>query len=400
MLPRVKIYFENGALGSIAPNTDGVVGLAITGVVVADKFALGTAYILRKLDDLTTLGITSTVGDANAGIYKCVKEFYSEAGEGAKLWLMGFVNTEILSDLVDTTQANAKSLIQAAGGEIKLLAVKFLPIAGYTPVIETGIDKDVITAMLNAQALAEWSTTSLYAPLTILLEGRCFSGVASVLPDLKLKSYNRVGVLIGDTTTGSKGAAVGLLLGRIARIPVQRHIGRVKEGALPIIDAYIASTRVENADIETINESGFITMRTFTGRSGYFFADDSLATAITDDYRAIARRRTIDKAYRIAYGIMLEKVNDEIPLSNDGTLVPAMCKSWEADVDTAIVNSMTAEGNLGTDPTDTTDTGVKCFIDYNQKPGVTNKLEMVIQIKPYGYAKYIDVKLGFQTLTA
>jgi hypothetical protein len=205
--------------------------------------------------------------------------------------------------------------------------------------------------------------------------------------------------MIGDTVSGSKGAAVGLLLGRIAKIPVQRHIGSVKDGALNVLNAYVLTARIEDADVITINDAGFITFRTFIGRSGYFFADDSLATKVADDYRSLARRRSIDKAYRIAYDTMLEKIADEIPVMNDGTLVPAMCKSWESDVVTAIVNSMTAEGNLGVDPTDSTDTGVKCYISYNQNIVATNKFEMTLQIKPYGYAKYIDVHLGFQTLT-
>lgn len=396
-LPRVKIDFTNGSLGSVAIGTDKVVGLCITGVTVSTTFVLGTAYPIYKLADLTALGITSAALDANAFIYKHVSEFYAEAPEGSKLWLMGVVNTEILSDLVDVAQTNAKTLITKAHGEINVLAVAFNPAAGYTPVVTAGMDADVYAAMLKAQALAVWATDTYFAPVTILLEGREYT-TASALTAATTFSYNRVGVLIGDTVTGSKGAAIGLLLGRIARIPVQRHIGRVKDGALNTLNAFVLALRVEDADVITINDAGYITFRTFIGRSGYFFADDSLATLVADDYRSLARRRSIDKAYRIAYDTMLEKIADEIPVMNDGTLVPAMCKSWESDVVTAIVNSMTAEGNLGVDPADSTDTGVKCFISYNQNIVATNKFEMTLQIKPYGYAKYIDVHLGFQTL--
>jgi hypothetical protein len=311
---------------------------------------------------------------------------------------MGVVNTEILSDLADVAQTNAKSLITKAHGEINVLAIAFNPAAGYTATIENGLDKDVYAAALKAQALAVWATDTYFAPVTILIEGREYT-TASALTALTTFSYNRVGIMIGDTVSGSKGAAVGLLLGRIAKIPVQRHIGRVKDGALNVLNAYVLTARIEDADVITINDAGFITFRTFIGRSGYFFADDSLATKVADDYRSLARRRSIDKAYRIAYDTMLEKIADEIPVMNDGTLVPAMCKSWESDVVTAIVNSMTAEGNLGVDPTDSTDTGVKCYISYNQNIVATNKFEMTLQIKPYGYAKYIDVHLGFQTLT-
>jgi hypothetical protein len=329
-----------------------------------------------------------------------VKEFYDEAGEGAELWIMGFPNTLTAADMVDKTADTAKLLIQTAGGSLRALAVAFNPAPGYTPATSNGLDGNVFTAMLNAQALAEWATTSLYAPLFVLLEARGFTGDVTALKDLSTYSYNRVGLLFGDTVENSAGAAVGLLLGRIAYIPVQRSIGRVRDLALNILTAFILDKDAGVADSESIHAKGYITFRTFTGKSGYFFSDDSLATAVADDYRSIARRRTIDKAYRIAYLTLLEFLSDEVPITNAGELVPAMAKSWEAEVETAIVSQMTAEDNLGVDPTDPTDKGVKCFIDYAQKVVSTNKVEISLKVKPYGYAKYIDVKLGFITVNS
>ena len=59
---------------------------------------------------------------------------------------------------------------------------------------------------------------------------------------------------------------------------------------------------------------------------------------------------------------------------------------------------MTANGNLGNDTADFDDGGVKCSIDFRQKVLATSKIEVVLKIKPAGYAKYIDVKLGFKTV--
>ncbi|MDR1120041.1 MAG: DUF2586 family protein [Dysgonamonadaceae bacterium] len=400
MLPRVKIFFENGALGSTAPSADGVVGLVATAaeVVGNDGLKLATPYVLRKLDDLVALGVTAQAADANAFLYRHVKEFYSEAGEGAELWLMGFSNTETPSDLVDASSNTAKSLICAAAGRIRVLGVLFNPADGYEPEISAGVENYLPEAMLNAQALAQWATNTLYAPLFVILEARGFNGNVTALTDLSTYSYNRVGVLLGDTQENSGGGAVGLLLGRIARVPVQRHIGRVRDLALTTLTAFIKNKAAELADVETINDKGYITFRTFTGKAGYFFADDSLATATGDDYRSIARRRTIDKAYRIAYSTLIEFLNDEIPITDAGELVPGMAKSWESEVEAAIIQGMTSEGNLGVDPNDPQDTGVKCFIDYAQKVVSTGKVEIVLRVKPYGYAKYIDVKLGFITV--
>jgi len=395
MLPGVKIYFENGALGSVAPNADGVVGLVATATTVANGLQLATPYVLRKLDDLVLLGVTADAGDANAFLYKHVREFYDEAGDGAELWLMGFPDTETQASLVDRNNNTAKLLIQAAAGRLRVIAVAVNPAGGYTPTITSGVDGTLFEAMLNGQALAEWATDSLYAPLFVLLEARYYSGTVTDLKDLSTYSYNRTGVLLGDTVDDSTGAAIGLLLGRIARIQVQRHIGRVRDGALNVLVAYVKDQKAESADVETINNMGYITFRTYTGKAGYFFSDDSLATAVSDDYRSIARRRTVDKAYRIAYQTLIEFLNDEVPVTDSGELVPAMVKSWESEVEQAIISQMTAEQNLGVDPDDPSDNGVKCFIDYAQNVVSTGRVEVSLKVKPYAYAKYIEVKLGF-----
>lgn len=389
MLPRVKIYFENGTLGSVSPSSDGVLGFVATATEVEGSFGLNSPYIIRSLDDLSDLGITpdesaSGLKLSNTLFYKHIKEFYSEAGEGTELWIMGVPETATQSDIVDPDKEYAKRLIKASNGRLKGLFVA----------ANSGV-KNLKLSMQNAQNLAEWSANSLYAPLFVLLEGNPDSQ-----EDLSTYDFNRVGVLIGDTVKDSKNACVGLLAGRIARIPVQRHIGRVKDGAVKSVETFIGSKTTENADFETLHDKGFITFRTFVGKSGYFFSDDSLATKVSDDYRSLARRRTVDKAYRIAYQTLIEELNTEIPVTDEGKMVPAMAKSLQTTVESAIVNQMTSEGNLGTDPTDPDDTGVQCYIDVNQNILSTNQIKIQLRIKPFGYAKYINVYLGFKTLTA
>lgn len=398
-LPRVKINFQNGALGSTSPSDDGVTGLVASGVAVAGKFVLGTAYLITSLDKLTGLGITSDIADANANIYKSVKEFYNEAPNGTKLWILGALNTVSVADLVDKTKAYAKTLIQSAKGAINLLIISKTDPAGYAPIMLDALDSDIYTAMTNAQALAQWATDSLYAPFLTILEGRHYSGVASSLRNLTTGTNNRVVIFIGDTIIGSTGASIGLIAGRIAAIPVQRSIARVKSGAISMETLFIGAKTPENGDPDIINDAGFVTFRTFVGKSGYFFTDDKLATAAADDYALIPRRRVIDKAYRYAYQTLVNELGDEIPLADDGTMPAAIVKSIQNTVETAIENNMTAFGNLGNDPSNAKDTGVTCFIDHRQNIVANSLLVINLKVKPFGYAKYIDVYLGFKTTT-
>ena len=84
-------------------------------------------------------------------------------------------------------------------------------------------------------------------------------------------------------------------------------------------------------------------------------------------------------------------------MNAEGKLAAYHCKAVETAVESAIVNTMTSEGNLGNDPDDANDLGVTCYIDPEQNILATSRLEMSLKVKPYGYGKYIDVKLGFKT---
>ena len=396
MLPRVKIHFENGVLGQVAEMADGCLGLlALGAVAVADTFALGKAYKLKGVASLEALGVNA---ENNPLLYKNVKEFYNEAGNGQEVWLMGFDATSTFASILDRDNASgAKALLLAANGKLRGLIAFKSPKAGYTPEIKHGIDDDAYTALIKAQLLGDWATEERYAPIFTLIEGYAYNGTDTDLTDLRTMTYNRAGIVIGDTVSGSKNAAMGLVAGRIAASPVQRKISRVKTGALTAQEMYIGSKLVETADVEGIDEKGFITFRTFVGKAGYFIADDHLATAASDDYNSISNRRVIDKAYRVAYTTLIEDLNDEVPISSDGGLSPAWCASVEADVENDIIAQMTANGNLGNDPADANDTGVDCAIDRDQQILSSGKFVAGLRVKPNGYAKYIDVNLGFKT---
>jgi len=395
MLPRVKIYFQNGNLGQQATSADGVLGLIGSGVAIAGKFELNKAYVLYSMDDLAALGITATT---NAALYKLVSDFYNNATAGTEVWLMGFPDTLLVSDIVDKDKENAKLLINAANGRLRGLVVSRTPDESYEPTITDGLDADVALAATNAQALAEWATETKFSPLFVILEGYGYAGDPSELADLSEGQNNRVGIFIGDTVIGSQNATMGTIAGRIASIPVQRNIGRVKDGAIASITGFIADKAVEVADAETLNAKRYITLRTFVGRSGYFFSDDPLATAATDDYSNLSYRRTIDKAYRVAYDTLLPLLLDEVPVNSDGTIQLPYARSWEAAVEDAIVSQMTANGELSADA-DNGDSGVVCAIDTTVNLVAGNPFKVLIQVRPFGYARLVDVYLGFQTIS-
>lgn len=393
MLPRIKINYENGALGSVAASPDGCLGIVTNGEAVEGKFEPGKAYVLHAYQELADLGITGTV---NPGIAKVVREFYDEAGEGTEVWLMAFPCTVKVSELVDVNQEYARKLIVESNGKIRGIIIAHCPDPDDEPVVTNGIDADVELALPKAQALAGWATENRFAPLFILLEGRHFSGDAIKLPDLTEMDHNRVGVFIGDTVAASESSAIGVLAGRIAAMPVQRNVGRVKDGALAPIQFYIGDTLASAyRNVELLHDKGYITVRNYVGKAGFFLTDDPLATKVSDDYRPLANRRVVDKAYRIAYATLLEELLDEVPVNEDGSMMIAVAKSWQAKVEQAIALEMTANGELSSDLSNPDDRGVICYIDPTQNVLSTSRIVASLKVRPFAYARYIDVNLGF-----
>lgn len=396
MLPRVKIQFLNGLLGTVGESPDGLLALICGASAVANKLALNSVYEVRSMDDLAELGVTA---QNNAVLYKHVSEFYDEAGSGTKLILYPVAPATTATNICDytkTAEGYARDLITRQNG-----ALRGIGIAGVnsnSSVASTnGLDPDVFTALPKAQQLAEWATTELYAPLFVAIEGRAYDA-SKELKNLSSETYNRCLVAIGDTLVNSTGAAIGTLLGRIASIPVQRNIGRVKDGALFPLEMYVGAKKVEESSsaIASIFDKGYIVPRKHVGRSGYFYADDPMACDPTDDYAHIASRRVIDKAYRIAYDTTLEELLDEIDLNEDGTMQHAVVKSWQQTLENAINRKMTANGELSA----TNGEGCKCFIDEKQNVASTSKIVVTLKVRPHGYSRYIDVNLGFQVTSA
>ena len=396
-LPYVKINFANGAIGGSRAMDDGCTGLVCNAEDVYGGFAIDTNYLITSLKELEALGITAESTGPNAGVHKCVSEFYAEAPKGTKLYLRG-ARTQKYMDLVDKEDGPAMPLLEYARGEIRTLVAKAFVDPEETPTVEHGLNEDVYASIGCAQQLAEAAAEDLKAPVVVLLEGLCYTGNPADLADLSERTDNRVAVVVGDTVAGSDGAAVGLLAGRLAAIPVHRCAARVKDGAIAAPHLFIGDVEAESGHPDLIHDRGFICPRTFTGKAGYYWSDDPTAAAESDDYRYIARRRTADKAARIAYAAMLDYVADEIAVTAEGKIVPAVAKNIETVVESAVINQMTAKGNLSTDPDDPNDTGVQAYVDPDQNIVATSHLDVQLRIRPYGYAKYIEINLGFQTL--
>ncbi len=401
MLPGLSIIFSNGNMHTVVPTDDGIFGLLASATAVAGKFDLEVPYKVKGMQDVAKLGIVPDTD--NYVLYKALQEFYAEAGEGTELWLMGFDRNKKVSDWftpdATTGKVPAKKLPDAANGKLSLLFTKYSPATQPTNTAN-GFDEDVTLAKAKAQTFAENYTNQNYAPLFVLLEGYMFTGNDTDLANLHEDDKNRVGIFIGNSkktsdTPVTYGTDTHILAGRLAAIGVQENAGKVRLGSLATPTAYIVDMPVEYYDVAALHDKGYITYRTHVRKSGYYFTDDPLATGLDDDYSHITRRRVADKAYRIAHNILSEAILDDFDLNNDGTVSEIYAGTLEGNVETAVYMQMTAKGELSVDKTNPKDLGVKAKIDTTKNVAQTGRVEMLLQIRPKGMLRWLDVKLGY-----
>ncbi|MBY0244503.1 MAG: DUF2586 domain-containing protein [Sphingobacteriaceae bacterium] len=379
MLPGIKINLTNGALGGVSPSADGVMGLICSGVATIG-INLSEPKVIFGMNDLKNIGITA---DNNVGAYRHVKEYYDTAGEGSELWLMLVASTLSMSDIVDNSQSYATVLLNAAQGRINVLGVTRTPSVAYSPIIQAGLDKDVYDTIPKAQVLA-LAYEAKFAPITVLVEGRSYTGNETEVTDLRTMSNNRVGVILASSMSDGS-ASVGLVLGRMAAIPVMRNIGRVKSGALPISTGYVGAKKVDTyTGLNLLHDKGYIVLRKFVGKEGYYFNDDPLATLISDDYNSITNRRVIDKTLRLVYKTYVEELLDEVPVDAKGNIIIPIASAWQSKIENVVNSSMLGELSA-----------FEVFIATNQNVLSTGKITITIKVTPIGYAKTIVINLGF-----
>lgn len=383
-LPKILFNIATTGLGLLTANIQKTPGLVITGVTVATKITLGDSVQIFSLEDAANKGITLA---ENPFAYKHVKAFYEYAGKGAELWLMLVSDATTMENMADSTQNYAKKLLNDASGKIRVLGIIKKSLGSET--VANGVDADVDKAVIKAQALAQ-EYEDLYYPLRVIISANNFSGVAADLKDYATANFNKVALVLANTDA-EKEASIGLALGRLASTPVQRSIARVKDGPVENTAAYFtngAKAETLTGAWDSITDKGYIFLRNFAGRSGYFFSDDPTLTLPTDDFHSLANGFVMDKAVILAYTALIDNLGDEVPVTDEGTIHPAIIKSWQNDVESQITGLMVANGELS---------NARVYIDEKQDVLTTGNLNVAIQLLPVGYAKYITVNIGFTT---
>lgn len=384
-LPKIIFNINKNGLNRLGLGVQKVPGIVITGASVVDKVTIGTAYQIFSLKDAENLGIEA-VG-VNAFAHKHLSDFFTEAGQGAEIWIMLVSDATTYDQMADVNEDFAKELIASSAGRVRILGL--VKESSGDEVITNGMDGDSHAGVIKAQALAN-HFQSLFRPFRVIISGNKFSGTPADLMDYETADYNRVNMLIANND-GSPEASVGLSLGRLAKTPTQRKQNRVKDGAIIPGQAYFTNGEpVESLQgaWDAIDEKRYTFFRNFAGRAGFYFSNDHTLTTSTEDFSSLARGLVMDEAVIEAYDVLIEELSDEVPITPAGLIHPAIIKGWQSNIETRLKGQMVDQGKLS---------GVRAYIDENQNVLQDDTVEVSIFLQPVGYADFIEVNIGFTT---
>ena len=370
----------------------------ISGIIAAvgETSPLLGKHEFRTVEAAEAAGITAVSAPV---LHYHISEFFRLA-PGATLFVMAVAT-------LDGTFTEIKQLQQHTGGKLRRVGIAQPDVALATVITQAATVNAVCTELAG-----------LNMPLTAILTGYVTSANIASLADLHTQNCPRVGICLAQDG-GGYGAylqsvnaaqsigAMGALLGALAKRRVSDSIGWVEkynvvttaypknltggeQQALELdVPALCDGTLISDltpAQLQSINDKGYILLFKHVGYSGTYWNDAFAAIAATSDYAYLENRETMDKACRGVHQALLPQISGPAYVDPaTGNLAESTCKRLEALAEVPL-EQMVRDGELS---------GYAVSIDPTQPVLSTSKLEVVIKLVPVGVLREITVTIGF-----
>lgn len=408
-MPRSKalINLVNGQLGILAPSEFGTTFILIA-TPVAPVAGYGVAFKITSKAEVKTAFAQA----GNEDVVTAFNDYYfAEAPEGTQVYVLCMAQSTTLQTLV--AAANAEKALYLAAGAARIGAAIKFPSGSYAPTITDGFDVDVHNAVTDAQTLAT-SWLAKNKPFRILIDGFACTGTYTDAKDYATDSKRNCFIVAGEVNAKSQYLTM-LALGRLAKIPSQQNMGRVKNGSLNIADTAaitIGGTPFKNVTSATLDgyyDRRYITLDANEDEPGYILTDDMALTVVTDDYNNMRYGRVIDNAVRVAYSTYYRELKDDVDVDENGRLSKVVEKSLENAIKTNVALNMPGQMSVNKDGTPV----VECYVNPDVTAyaalyaanGISNpNLNMItnggnmyvfISMRPKGSIKNINIYIGF-----
>lgn len=313
-----------------APETGGAGGL---------QFNIGTPYLVTSLNDITNLGITST---SNSALLFQAGEFFAKAGNGAKLWIVGYMKTAVeFNNFIENKLA---AIVQETTVTNFDNRPRMIGVVGDASYITDVTAEDPLVPILVQDAATKLNTTlnNLFSEsirCCAILDGMTLNcttsgGIISEqtstrLPNAATFLAPRVGVMECTSTPGNQ-ASVGMALGLMASISLATSIGDMTIGQLAprmyMLDANAGTfintsvSAMNKAKCDDFGKNQYIFARTRPQMPGVYFNDGATCNDPTMALSSLEFVRVGNAVCDITERYFVRLINTKIPTTATGAI--------------------------------------------------------------------------------
>lgn len=305
-------------------------------------FELDTAYMVASYKEATNMGLTEEV---NPNLLFNVREFFEKAGNGAKLWIVGYTPTAagLTVFITDLLEEIIQSTVVANFDN----RPRMLGFVGETDFITTSETTDPLvpeyiqTTAKAIQTMLENLFTESFRMVAILdgmmmncaVEGGIVDEqLATRLLNLATLEAPRVAVL-ETTSTAGQSASVGQALGILSGVSIATSIGDMTLGSVDqnqyFLDANAGTlintpvAKVNRVKCETLGTNQYLFTRTRPQKSGVYFNDGATCNDPANALSTIEYVRVGNAVCDTVEGFFVDLINTIVGSTTAGEVDPA-----------------------------------------------------------------------------
>lgn len=298
------------------------------------NFAQNTLYLLNNLQDLTNLGVTQA---GNPKLYFNVNEFYEQAGNGSKLWVVGYPIASEQSLVLSRDFPNYVRQSIATSFDNRPRFVGFVSDPARLNDTTTFIAPEAIRmAEYMNRALTTLFDESIRMCAVmdgIRLNSATAVGINAVQPnDIQNGSelnYPRIALQLTTSTPGMT-ASIGQTLGRMASIPLATSIGNGGLAAVSqlgyFLDAFETSyintnvSEVPRAIFDALGERQYLFTRVRPQTIGVNYNDGATLNLSTNALSELRNVRVGNAVCDSVEAFFVKLINTNVDINLDGTI--------------------------------------------------------------------------------
>lgn len=314
-------------------------------------FMIETAYMITSLKELENMGVTA---ENNSILHHQVSEFYSSAGSGARLWVVGYTQTaQGLTDFIDD---KLETVIRSTTATDFDMRPRMLGVIGAKEYVTETTAEDplvpevVTTAIAKLQTVLDNLFSESYRMCAVMdaimlncanAGGFVVEQTATRLTDLASLDAPRVGLCVTTTTIGQT-ASVGQVLGIMAAVGLATSIGSMALEA-PAQAGYMLDANVgtyintnvallSKAKFDELGEKQYIFLRTRPQMPGVYYNDGATCNDPTMALSSLEFLRVGNAVCDSVEAYFVQLINTNITTNTDGSISNAYKSATLADL--------------------------------------------------------------------